>query len=80
MKWSVCIYAASQGLKNKVKPTTAQLDFTSLIAEKPSSKDALVADLTSLEENLTGIREKSEAKNGMRGYDSEADGWGYKCR
>lgn len=29
-----------KGSKNKVKPTTAQFDFTSLIAEKPSSKES----------------------------------------
>ncbi|MGN8945066.1 hypothetical protein ACTNEF_08185 [Bariatricus sp. HCP28S3_E4] len=49
-----------KGSKNKVKPTTA--DFTSLIAEKSSAKDALVADIASLEENLTSIREELKAK------------------
>jgi len=51
-----------KGSKNKVKPTTAQLDFTSLIAEKSSTKEALVADIATLEENLTSIREELKAK------------------
>lgn len=51
-----------KGSKNKVKPTTAQLDFTSLIAEKSFSKEALVADIATLEENLTAIREELKAK------------------
>ena len=51
-----------KGSKNKVKSTTAQLDFTSLIAEKSSTKEALVADIATLEENLTSIREELKAK------------------
>lgn len=51
-----------KGSKNKVKLTTQSIDFTSLIAEKLSSKEALVADIASLEENLTGIREELKAK------------------
>ena len=52
-----------KGSKNKAKPTTStQTDFTSLIAEKSSSKEALVADIATLEENLTGIREELKAK------------------
>ena len=51
-----------KGSKNKVKSTTAQLDFTSLIAEKAATKDALVADLATLDENLTSIREELKAK------------------
>lgn len=51
-----------KGSKNKVKPTTQSIDFTSLIAEKSSSKEALVADIASLEENLTSIREELKAK------------------
>ena len=42
-----------KGSKNKVKtaiPTTS--DFAALIAEKSSTKEALVADITALEENL----------------------------
>lgn len=48
--------------RNKVKPTTTQLDFTSLITEKSSTKEALVADIASIEENLTDIREALKAK------------------
>ena len=43
-----------KGSKNKAKPTTStQTDFTSLIAEKSSSKEALVADIATLGENLS---------------------------
>lgn len=51
-----------KGSKNKVKSTTPQLDFDTLIAEKSSSKEALVADIATLEENLTSIREELKAK------------------
>lgn len=51
-----------KGSKNKVKPTTQPIDFTSLIAEKLSSKEALVADIATLEDNLTSIREELKAK------------------
>ena len=52
-----------KGSKNKVKPTTStQTDFTSLIAEKSSSKEALVADIVSLEENLANIKADLKAK------------------
>ena len=52
-----------KGSKNKAKPTTIPTtDFTSLIAEKSSSKEALVADIAVLEENLTSIKEELKAK------------------
>ena len=51
-----------KGSKNKAKPTTQSTDFTSIIAEKSSSKEALVADIATLEENLTSIREELKAK------------------
>lgn len=53
-----------KGSKNKAprKITVANNDFTSLIAEKSSSKEALVADIATLEENLTAIREELKAK------------------
>nr|DAY92180.1 MAG TPA: hypothetical protein [Caudoviricetes sp.] len=51
-----------KGSKNKVKPTTQSIDFTSLIAEKSSSKEALVADIASLEENLASIKADLKAK------------------
>ena len=51
-----------KGSKNKVKPTTQSTDFTFLIAEKSSAKEALVADIATLEENLTSIREELKAK------------------
>ena len=51
-----------KGSKNRVKPTTSSTDFTSLIAEKSSAKEALGADIATLEENLTGIREELKSK------------------
>ena len=51
-----------KGSKNKVKPTTQSTDFTSLIAEKSSAKEALVADIATLEENLANIRAGLKAK------------------
>lgn len=51
-----------KGSKNKVKSTISTADFDALIAEKSSSKEALVADIASLEENLTSIREELKAK------------------
>ena len=52
-----------KGSKNKAKSTTiSTTDFTSLIAEKSSTKEALVADIATLEENLTSIREELKAK------------------
>ena len=51
-----------KGSKNKAKVTIPTTDFTTLIAEKSSSKEALVADIATLEENLTSIREELKAK------------------
>ena len=52
-----------KGSKNKAKPTTiSTTDFDTLIAEKSSAKEALVADIATLEENLTSIREELIAK------------------
>ena len=51
-----------KGSKNKVKPTTQSTDFTSLIAEKSSAKDALAADIASLEENLANIKADLKSK------------------
>ena len=51
-----------KGSKNKAKPITQATDFDTLIAEKSSSKEALVADIATLEENLTSIREELKAK------------------
>ena len=52
-----------KGSKNKAKATyIPNTDFTSLIAEKSSSKEALVADIASLEENLANIKADLKAK------------------
>ena len=51
-----------KGSKNKVKSTTAQLDFTSLIAEKAAAKDALTADIAALEENVNNLKNELKAK------------------
>ena len=51
-----------KGSKNKAKTTTQSTDFNALIAEKSSSKEALVADIASLEENLTSLKADLKAK------------------
>ena len=52
-----------KGSKNKAKPTTiSTTDFDTLIAEKSSSKEALVADIATLEENLTALKADLKAK------------------
>lgn len=51
-----------KGSKNKVKPATQSIDFTSLIAEKLSSKEALVADIATVEENLTALKADLKTK------------------
>ncbi len=51
-----------KGSKNKVKSTIPTADFDALIAEKSSSKEALVADIASLEENLTALKADLKAK------------------
>ena len=53
-----------KGSKNKAprKVTVANNDFEALIAEKSSSKEALVADIAVLEENLTCIKADLKAK------------------
>ena len=61
-----------KGSKNKVKTTTQSTDFTSLIAEKSSSKEALVADIASLEENLANIKaDLKEKKVELKKLDTE---------
>ena len=56
-----------KGSKNKAPrkttiSTTQPIDFTTLIAEKSSAKEALVADIAALEENLTSIKADLKAK------------------
>ena len=53
-----------KGSKNKSprKATIPTTDFDTLIAEKSSSKEALVADIASLEENLANIKVDLKAK------------------
>lgn len=53
-----------KGSKNK-SPRKAAIpiaDFASLIAEKSSSKEALVADIAALEENLAALKSDLKAK------------------
>ena len=52
----------TKGSKNKVKVKVAQLDFTSLIAEKAAAKDALVSDIAVLEENVNNLKSELKAK------------------
>ena len=52
-----------KGSKNKAKTTTAQsTDLAALIADKSSAKEALAADIASLEENLTALKADLKAK------------------
>ena len=51
-----------KGSKNKAKVAIPANDFDTLIAEKSSTKEALVADIATIEENLTGIREELKSK------------------
>ena len=56
----------------KRKSTTAQLDFTSLIAEKAAAKDALVSDIAALEENVKNLKtELKEKKAELKKLDTE---------
>ena len=48
--------------RNKAKVTIPANDFDTLIAEKSSAKEALVADIASLEENLANIKADLKAK------------------
>lgn len=51
-----------KGSKNKSKTTSQPTSFTSLIAEKLSTKEALVADIATVEENLTAIKADLKTK------------------
>ena len=52
-----------KGSKNKAKPTTIPTtDFDTLIAEKSSTKEALVADIAAIEEKLTALKAGLKAK------------------
>ena len=56
----------------KRKSATAQLDFTSLIAEKAAAKDALVSDIAALEENVNNLKtELKEKKAELKKLDTE---------
>ena len=62
----------TKGSKNKVKVKVAQLDFTSLIAEKAAAKDALTADIAALEENVINLKnELKEKKVELKKLDTE---------
>ena len=62
----------TKGSKNKVKVKVAQLDFTSLIAEKAAAKDALAADIAALEENVNNLKtELKEKKAELKKLDTE---------
>ena len=52
-----------KGSKNKTKTTTIPTaDFAALIAEKAAAKDALTAEVATLEENLETIKADLKAK------------------
>ena len=61
-----------KGSKNKAKVTIPTTDFTTLIAEKSSSKEALVADIAALEENVNNLKtELKEKKVELKKLDTE---------
>ena len=62
-----------KGSKNKVKTATVPTsDFTSLITEKTAAKDALVADIATLEENVNNLKnELKEKKVELKKLDTE---------
>ena len=51
-----------KGSKNKAKVTIPANDFEALIAEKTSAKENLIAEIASLEENLTALKADLKAK------------------
>lgn len=51
-----------KGSKNKAKVAIPANDFDTLIAEKSSTKEALVADIAAIEEKLTSIKADLKAK------------------
>ena len=51
-----------KGSKNKAKVTIPANDFDTLIAEKSSTKEALVADIATLEENVNNLKTELKAK------------------
>ena len=51
-----------KGSKNKAKVAIPANDFDTLIAEKSSTKEALVADIAAIEENLTALKADLKAK------------------
>ena len=56
----------------KRKSATAQLDYTSLFAEKAAAKDALVSDIAALEENVNNLKtELKEKKAELKKLDTE---------
>ena len=59
--------------KNKAKTSSIPTaDFTSLIAEKATAKDALVSDIATLEENVNNLKtELKEKKVELKKLDTE---------
>lgn len=51
-----------KGSKNKAKVAIPANDFDTLIAEKSSTKEALVADIAAIEEKLTALKADLKAK------------------
>ena len=63
-----------KGSKNKAKVAIPANDFDTLIAEKSSTKEALVADIASLEENLANIKADLKAKKAeLKKLDTELE-------
>lgn len=68
-----------KGSKNKsprktVKSTIPTTDLAALITDKSSAKDALAADIASLEENLTALKADLKAKKAeLKKLDTELE-------
>ena len=63
-----------KGSKNKAKVAIPANDFDTLIAEKSSTKEALVADIAAIEENLTALKADLKAKKAeLKKLDTELE-------
>ena len=52
-----------KGSKNKVKKAVTGADFPALIAEKQAEKEAIAAEIASIQENITALKEDLKAKS-----------------
>ena len=52
-----------KGSKNKVKKAVTGTDFQSLIAEKQAEKETIAAEVASIQENITALKEDLKTKS-----------------